>query len=128
MFTIMRRLVLGYTTGEPLLKLWNGRGTNLKVLLFEELKVLQGQSKNIATRDKYKRYLKIRLDLIRALNGKNDGPRLTLSQVQQLWDLLSSTEERNVLIGWMSSAANQQPEYKLYPAFDIGIRQAILKA
>ena len=87
----MRRLVLGYTTGEPLLKLWNGRGTNLKVLLFEELKVLQGQSKDIVTRDKYKRYLKIRLDLIRALNGKNDGPRLTLSQVQQLWDLLSST-------------------------------------
>ena len=116
----MLRLVLGYTTGEPLLKLWNGHGTNLKVLLFEELKVLQGQSKNIATRDKYKRYLKIRLDLIRALNGKNDGPRLTLSQVQQLWDLLSSTEERNVLIWWMSSAANQQPEHKLYPAFDIG--------
>ncbi len=126
-FTIMLRLVLGYTTGEPLLKLWNDRGTNLKVLLFDELKVMQGKSKEISSRGRYKRYLRIRLDLIRALNGKDDGPRLTLSQMKQLWDLLSSTEERNVLIGWMSGAASQQLERKLYPAFDVNIRQAIFE-
>ena len=103
-YTILLQL-LNTTDAESLSKLWEGKDTNLKELLKNELAALKSRSESLPEPN-YRLYLRKRLDLIRALNGKLSGPRLGKDEIEGLWNLLSSSLERDELINWISSAAS----------------------
>lgn len=126
-FTIMLRLVSGYVEGNEcsaLRKLWEDKGTQLKVLLPRELKALKDRSVNLSP-FKYQNCLRKRLDLIRGLNGKISGPRLSSDEIQQFWDLLSSEIEREVFIAWVSGASKDVE--RMDPAFNEDVRSFVFE-